>query len=297
MKNIVYYFTDMENMEIKPAEVITAVCLNVAVIICFYVLRSIALYTLAKKQDVKNRWLCFVPFLWLYVASKLMGTIIIGGKTYKHFTLVATIVFALSEIISLVVIFFEYFPLVGYYLSGGEVNVANMTVYKNSLKIQGYEPYYFAADSIFVKGYMHYPYDHITTGKVLTILNLFGGVLSLASLVLAILIYTGFFRKFWPERYVLATVLSVMGLFPIMAFVVRKKKPIDFNEYMRSRYYGHGYNPYGGATYHGQGNHYGQTPPNGRGEYSRPEPESPFGEFEDNKKDEDDPFGFDNRGK
>jgi hypothetical protein len=51
----------------------------------------------------------------------------------------------------------------------------------------------------------------------------------------------------------LAVALSWIGIFEILLFIIRKKDPVDYNEYLRSRYngwYANG-NPYG--------NNYNQT--------------------------------------
>ena len=74
--------------------------------------------------------------------------------------------------------------------------------------------------------------------------------------------------------------LSFFGLFPIFAFAIRDKKAVDFNEYIRRRYYGAGFTPYGNRYYGERGNPYGQSNGNAGSE--------PFGEF-DNRPDE--PFG------
>jgi hypothetical protein len=91
-------------------------------------------------------------------------------------------------------------------------------------------------------------------------------------------VYIALFRKFWPQHYVLATVLSVLGLFAPFVFAIRKKNAVNFSEYMRSRYnmyytpYG---NPYGRPPY---GNPYGNPYANPNAEQQTP-PEHPFSEF------------------
>ncbi len=292
MKDIVWYFeTGFNPVKILPAEVLTCVGVYFAIELVLYLFRSIGLYTLAKKQGTKKAWLSFIPLLWLYVAGKVMGMIVIGGKPYKGFALLATIVFSVSEVIALAVNFIAYFPLVGYYLQGGEVYFANEEIYNESLKAMGFSPYYFSYYTVFVRGIV-YPYPNLQAmNVVLTVLDLVNSFLSLISICLTILVFMGLFRKFYPEHYILATVLSAIGLFPIMVFVVRNKKAINFNDYIRSRYYGHGYNPYAGSN---TGNSQENTFANGSSSGRQEKPESPFEEFE-NRKEEDDPFGFDNK--
>ena len=273
-------------IEILPAEVLTFAIIWLTIVIALYLFRSIGLFTLAKRQNLKCAWLSFIPFAWIYVPAKIMGTIIIGRKPYKNFATFATIIFVLNEVIALTITVLANFPLVGYYLQGGEVYLASYETYNQSLKAMGFSPYIFSDNTVFVKGII-YPYSNqMVIGTILAIMSLVSNVLSIVSIFVTVLVYIGLFRKFWPERYVLATVLSVLGLFPIMAFVIRKKKAINFNEYMRSRYYGHRYNPYGGVNPNAGGYGASQT-----GQNTTKEPDCPFEEFEQ-EKGGDDPFDF-----
>ena len=127
--------------------------------------------------------------------------------------------------------------------------------------------------------------------NALTLLNLLNNVLSIASTVFTTLIFIGLFRKFYPEHYLLATVLSVLGFFPIAIFAVRNRKAVNYNDYIRSRYYGRGFNPYVGTNM-------GRPPygfpggANGQEENkTEKQPPNPFSEFDDDKQD-DNPFGM-----
>lgn len=276
-------------LEFYSSDVLIIAIISLVITIALYLLRSFGLYTLAKNQGLKKGWISFIPFVWIYVPAKIMGTIIIGRKPYKNFAIFATVFFALNEVIVLVITFFANFPLIGYYLQGGEVYLANAEIYNQSLKAMGFTPYIFS-NTVFVRGII-YPYSNLMLlGTILSILNFVSNILSLVSIVVTVLVYIGLFRKFWPERYVLATVLSVLGLFPIMAFIIRKKKAINYNEYIRSRYYGHGFNPYAGSST--RSNNYGATGGNASSQVK--EPESPFEEFEKDNK-QDDPFDFNDK--
>ncbi len=291
MSNIksIIFKDGFSTFEFHSSEVLIMVIISLAISIALYLLRSFGLYTLAKNQGLKKRWIAFIPFVWIYVPAKIMGTIIIGRKPYKNFAILATVFFALNEVVALSITFLANFPLIGYYLQGGEVYVANAEIYNESLKAMGFTPYIFSS-SIFVRGIV-YPYSNLMLiGTILSILDFASSILSIVSIVLTVLVYIGLFRKFWPQRYVLATVLSVLGFFPIMAFIIRKNKAINYNEYMRSRYYGHGFNPYGGSSTHT--NNYGATGGNASSQVK--EPESPFEEFENSNK-QDDPFDFNDK--
>ncbi len=280
MKNIVYVLGGgIENFEISFAEILVFIGLTLAVELVFYLLRSFGLYTLAKNNGVEKRWMCFVPALWVYPAAKLMGTIVISGKPFKAFAIIALCVFAAFTAVELTISFLGYFPIIGYYLSGGEIAIVNSIEAEQIVQGMGFTPYAFMS-GVYVKGII-YPYQKMEALRItIFVLSLLQNVLSLGELIISVLLFMGIFRKFWPQRYILATVLSVLGLFAPIIFIIRNKKAIDFNDYMRSRYYGHGYNPYAGGPQNYQQR---PTPPK--------EPESPFGEFESgNKKEDDNPF-------
>ena len=93
-----------------------------------------------------------------------------------------------------------------------------------------------------------------------------------------VFMYSAFFKTYLPAHSLVATVFSVLGLFPPFAFAVRKNEKIDYEQYIRAQYtafYGappHGPNPYGGN----QGGYYTRNTVNGQ--------DHPFGEFDDKEK-------------
>ncbi len=293
MKNIVWVFdTGIENMEISFQEVLTYAIIYTLVVIALYVLRSVGLYQLTKRQKIKNAWMAFIPFIWIYVASKLFGTLVLSGKPLKNFPLLVTIVFSISVTINFTINFLVYFPLVGYYLQGGEIYFANTTSFNEVLQPMGFEKYYFMPTSVFVRGIL-YPYsNYALVGLIVAILQRVNALLSLFSTFLTVFVYMGIFRKFWPQRYILATVLSILGVFPIMIFIIRNHKAINFDDYIRSRYYGHAHNPYGGVG--GVDMRMGgESPVNRQNQKMGKEPLDPFEEFENTKSEKgEDPFGF-----
>ena len=96
--------------------------------------------------------------------------------------------------------------------------------------------------------------------------SLFG----LVSTIITIFMYVNLFRKFWPQHFIIGAILSVVGLFGPLVFIIRKKEPIDYAQYLRSRY--HYYNPYGGQ--YGSPYQYGSRPEN-----APTPPPHPFEEF------------------
>ncbi len=289
IKNIIWYFNgDFDPLRLGFGSILAGVLIELAVILALYILRAVALYTIAKRQSIKKPWLAFIPCMWIFIAGKAMGTLLVKGKPAKNLALIATILFTVGEVLSLVINFLTYFPLIGYYLSGGEVVVMDIIV-PGEASVQGFVEYLFNT-TILVRptggsGGIVYPYANLNAVIwAINIMAILRDLLSIAVLVFSILIYVGLFRKFMPQHYVLLTVLSFLGLFPIMVFIVRKKNPVNYNDYLRSRYYGHGYNPYAGVNQNMGGAQTTSQDPK--------VPESPFEEFEEKDKDNDNPFNI-----
>jgi hypothetical protein len=292
IQNIIYKYGEFNQVEIGFGSVLIAGLMELAIILTLYILRAIALYTIAKRQSIKRPWLAFIPCMWIFIAGKAMGTLLVKGKPAKNLALIATILFTTCEVLSLAINFLTYFPLVGYYLSGGEVVIMDVIDINGPIVLDGYALYNFNTSILVRPEYaingIVYPYkDANAMILLINIMAILRDLLSIAVLVFSILIYVGLFRKFMPQHYILLTVLSFLGLFPIMVFIVRKKNPVNYNDYLRSRYYGHGYNPYSGVNQ----NTGGAQPFN---EQKMEQPESPFEEFEekDKKNDNDNPFNI-----
>ena len=293
IKNIIWYFDgEFDPIRLNFGSVLAGVLIELAIVLALYILRAVALYTIAKRQSINRPYLAFIPCMWIFIAGKAMGTLLVKGKPAKNLALIATILFTTCEVLSFVVNFLTYFPVVGYYLSGGEVVVMDIIDINGPIVLDGYALYNFNTSILVRPEYaingIVYPYKDVNAMIwVINIMTILKDLLSIAVLVFSILIYVGLFRKFMPQHYVLLTVLSFLGLFPIMVFIVRKKNPVNYNDYLRSRYYGHGYNPYAGVNQ----NMGGAQPFN---EQKREEPASPFEEFEekDKKNDNDNPFNI-----
>ena len=290
MKNILWYLgVGYEPLVLTIENLIVGIVIDLVIAIAFYVLRSVALYTIAKRQNINKPFLAFIPCAWLFIAGKAMGTVLIKGKPAKNLPLIATIVFALSEVIALTCAFIAYFPIVGYYLQGGNVIIADTEVYTYVLQQEGFVPYVFFKDMLFVKGgnvagSIVYPYaDVLMMRDIVDILGIIAELATIAVICFNVIIYIGLFRKFIPAHYLIFTVLSVVGLFPIMVFIVRKKEPVNYKDYIRSRFYGRGYNPYMGGNPYANNSAVPQ-------ERKEKEPENPFSEFDGDKKEDKNPF-------
>lgn len=274
------------SLDVPAGIVWTGAVLAIAVLIAFYVLRSIGLYALAKRQKIANAFLAWIPLVWMYTACKIIGKIKIFGKTFEKLAVIFCVIFAVAELLTFVQNFMVYFPIVGNYLAGREIVIAGNADFLKEGYVAWTDGIYYN-DANFVNPYG----DSIfTVNKILNVIYYVSMIFDLASIFVVVTVYINLFRKFWPQHYVLASVLSILlGLFAPFVFAIRKKEPVDYMEYIRSRYnYYNPYGPYGGPGPYGRGNPYG---PYGNNVHAQP-PEHPFEEFaEKGEVDPGDPFG------
>ena len=258
--------------------------------ITFYVLRSIGIYKLAKGQGVQKPFMAWIPCLWLFTACRIIGKARIFSYSAEKLAVLFTVIFTAAVLVPLVYNFLTYFPYVMYYFEGGSISLVS--------KSGGL---YIECGSNFVNHF-----DTQAVNVILKILAVFNYILRIAEIFVTVTVYIALFRKFWPEHYILAAVLSFFGLFPIFVFAIRNRQAVDFNEFIKRRYYGSGYTPYGNGYYGGNGQNNGGergTPYYGNpsdgdndpfGEFSN-RPEEPFGEFSDGKNDGDNKDGSDSQ--
>ena len=249
--------------------------ISLAVILALYALRSVGLFVLAKKQGIKNYGLAFVPFVWIYIACKLVGKARFFNKPIENLALIFTIVFAVSEFLTFAYNFIIYFPLFEYVVfHGGKVVIGSAVQASEMLK------YISLSDGtgIFTaKQILPFGLSIPTVRVVLDVIYYLSGIFDIASIFITVTVYINLFRKFWPQHYMLASLLSIfLGLFPIFVFVIRNKPAVNWADYMRSRYGAYG-NPYGNQ-YNNPYNNGGYNGANGA-----PNGQTPFEDFEKKK--------------
>lgn len=268
--------TSTSIFSVSRGAVLSVALIILAVYIAFYVLRSIGIYKLAKNQGVAKAYFAWIPCLWIFTACKIIGKARFFSTTAEKVAVWACVLFSFAVLVPFISEFLKIFPYVAYFLEGGTLTL-NVS---QGLIITGDN-----FNNIF---------DTSAVNTMIKILDAFGYILRIAEIFITVSVYIALFRKFWPQHYILAAVLSFFGLFGIFAFVIRNNKPVDFNEYIRRRYYNAGYPPYGNG-YYGQGGNYGGgadergtpygTQPGDKEPFDEfsDRPEEPFGEFSDDK--------------
>ena len=265
------------SVSINNAYIWVAVAIAFAIALALYALRSIGVYVMARRKQVKNAWISFLPLVWFYVVCKLIGDAKIFKTTVGKLAVIFCIVFAVSSFLTFAYEFLSYFPLVGNFLAGREIYFASEVV------PIGLVEYWVGNSGIYVNpNTFVYPYgnggaypNHMIT--FMNVISYVSNVFDIANVVITILVYINLFKAYWPQNFMVGLVLSILGFFPIVIFVLRKKEPVDYREFMRARY-----NNY----YYGS-----QNNPNNYNEERKEEPKTPFEEFaEKGEQDPGNPF-------
>ena len=252
-------------MQISKGTVIGVMLVPLIVSLIFYVLRGVGIYVLSKKAGVKVAWMGFVPCVWIYPLLKTLKSEKFFGTTFGKLAGLLTVVFALSEATTYFYSLVETVPILGYYLQGGSVS---LVLGETESTIMVGNDFLNPLDTAFM--------------KILTeVIDWVSLPLDIVALITEVFMLVALFKRYWPNNYILGTILSVLGFFGIMVFIIRKKQPRDFNEYIRSRY-SNVYNPYGNNPYGSP-----QEPTNNSNTTEDPfkdfssKKEDPFSEFDD----------------
>ncbi len=211
---------------------------TIAISIALYVLRSIGLYTLAKKQNVEKAYLAFIPCLWMYVAVKLIGNFRFFGMKKDKLALIFTIIFSVSELLLLAYNVIIYFPVVSYFItSGAQASITLVPVdIAEIVEVSGTR-YFDGVNYIYMGNGFVMPYKNVKFMAVLLdVIFYFAYIIDFAVIFITVTVYINLFRKFWPQHYMLATIFSILGFFAPFVFAIRNNKPVNYNEYMRNRY-------------------------------------------------------------
>ena len=273
---MLFFATQDGTTEISKGWIIAITVIVLSAVVGFYVLRSIAIYKLAKKYDVKCAVLAWFPFTWIYVTAKLLGDVALFGKKFTRFALTVFIVYSVAQAFYLTINALEYAPVIGFYLQGGNVYISTSSKYIEfcNYRVGASIGYIGCADMI-----TPYSEGFVSALKVLVYV---ASLFNIVSLVMEVLVYSNFFRSFLPNHYFIATIFSIFGFFGPFAFAVRNNDKINYAEYMRARYAA-----FYGANRGGFGGGYGQD---GQNRNSSDEPfDNIDGENNDDKK-SDDPF-------
>ena len=243
----------LETQEVINAVEALIISLIVSLLIAFvgFLLKAIAIFIMAKKRGLKNKWFAFVPFLNYVLLGKLVGPVRLFNVKMKNAGLWMAIVSFSLEIIYLLL---------------------NLGYYKGVLE---------AVFPISINVSSEFGVAWLAGESVLYVfVQIIAFVLNFVEIFLSISLIFAIFRKYAPEKMFLYGLISVFidFFFGIALLLVANRTPVDYESYIRKirEQQMNNYNAYNG--YNGYQNPYGYRKPQ--------EPkEEPFPEFS-NKEEE-----------
>lgn len=289
-----------EPLFVDTPMLIVALIIVLAIPIALYVLRTIGVYSLAKKANLKTAFLAFFPGLWVYPFAMLVKEAKFFNSKISKWAIAFAVLATASIVVTVAYNFLIYFPLVGNILEGRIIYRALDADMATHFGGMGYVAYpalsgvYVNTQTTAINGAFVYPYEFVFIEKWLNMLYMAMEILDLIVTIIKITLFINVFRKYWPQHFLLATILSIFGLFPIFAFVIRNKKPVNYFEFLNSRYQST-YGPYGPYGANGPRGPYSQGPftqSNGN-PYNNPYANvqnEPFQDFEPKQKRVEEPF-------
>ncbi len=231
-------------------------CIGGAVLFAaIFVLQGVGIATMAKKRGMARRWLAFVPFANIWYLGKLAGDCQFFGQRMKRGGLYAMLGQILATVATCAMIAAETYLWVNH---GAPKFVEN--------------PYWTE-----LTGFSYFVSQFYDISAYIT------SIFQLVCEILLFVVLTSLYKQYEPRNYL---ALSMLTLFVplsrfIIIFVLRNRKAIDFNAYMRARreafarrrqqQYQNYNNPYG--------NPYAQNPHDPYGRPQPPKNEEPFEEF------------------
>ncbi len=237
----------------------TALGIGGGIWLVLFVLQGFGLYAMAKKREMKNKWLAFVPFASVWYMGKLAGACDVFGKKMKRpglYTMISQILTALvcAATITVEILLFTKYGTEEYKVIG------EYGVQWSNLPTAGRYAFNFYVIS-----------DYILS------------IVQLVYLVLLFILLMGLYKKYYTRGYMLLSFVALVVPMSryIAIFVIRNNKAIDYEAYMRARREEfirrqQQQNPYGRPPYN-QGP-YNQGPYN-QGPYNQgPYNQSPYGQ-------------------
>lgn len=178
--------------------------------LALFILHGIGIAEMAKRRGIDKRWMAFVPFVNLYYMEKLTGDCSVFGQRMRHAGMFAMIAQIVNAFLCLAYIFAECYL---YYTHGAPV-------YSNGVLMW--------ADLL---GFARIAYAFYNICYYLI------SITSLAYTVLIFILFLGLFRQYEPKAsYLLSFLVAFIPLSRyIIVYVLRKRKAIDYDTYVRAK--------------------------------------------------------------
>lgn len=179
------------------------------IIIAMFILKAIAIKTLAKNKGLDKLYLAYIPFFNYILLGKVIGTSYLFRHKVNNIGLLVTIATLISFVMKTLLNLGYYVSVVGAYF-----NVTSITY-----------------NSVFVSNWMS------QTGAFFTVIWYLYDVIAIIEIVLTASIIFFIFRKYAPERAFIYSLISIFFefMFGPLLFLIRNKTASAYDNFMRSR--------------------------------------------------------------
>ncbi len=236
-----------------------------AVWLGLFVLQGFGLYAMASNRGMKDKWKAFVPFLNVHYIGKLSGDCYFLSQRVKRAGLYAMLAQIAVTLIAATV-------------AASEIYLCSM---HGTPKLDEWGSAYWTG----LQGFSLTVFQFYNVGSYLL------PIVQLVYEILMLVLVLGLYKKYNPQNYM---ALGFLELFVplsryIVIFVLRNRKAVDYDAYMRARreaymrYRQQNQNPYGNPYGNPYNTPYGNPYANANSPKNAPKPEDPFSEFDSDK--------------
>lgn len=224
-----------------------------------YVFKGIAVYAMAKRENLKNKWFAWIPFLNYVLIGKLIGKAVVWGVEIKNLGLWVCLTSFFNFLMNALLNAGFYVTLLNEMMNGSAI-------------IKAANP--------FIEEWLN------QSGVLWTVCFYLNSAVNLVYIFMYVSLVFLVFRQYKPERSLLFSILSIFVecLFGIFLFTVRNNEKVNYNDYLRSRANNYNYNNYRRYDGNGYNNRNDYTVYRGGSDGD----DDPFPEFSNNKKSSDD---------
>lgn len=195
-----------------------------AVMLAFHVMWAGRAHFHRQAQGIKTAWLAWIPFVNRYVMGKISGQANLFGLKVKNMGVWVMLLEFLDFALMGTAVGLYYADTLGAFFAGEHV-------YLMSAGGFGSLPVPVTATG----GELLIPY-----ASAASVLSMISSFVALIALFFSISLYLDFFKRLVPETFWVYTLLSVLlDVTGLMVFLVRKKDPVDYKEYMQNKYRPH----------------------------------------------------------
>ena len=178
------------------------------IIIAMFILKAVAIKTLAKNKGLDKLYLAWIPFFNYILLGKVIGTSYLFRKKVNNIGLLVTIAtltsFTIKTLLEL-----------GYYVN----------------TLGDYFGFTISYDNAFISNWMG------QKGAFFTVIWYLYDIIAIIEIILTATIIFFIFRKYEPERAFIYSIISIFieFMFGPLLFLIRNKKASPYDDFMRRR--------------------------------------------------------------